>query len=41
MLTWDKKVYMLQGIFISMVNNSISRLEPSWDDKSGINSPIF
>jgi len=41
MFTWDKKAYMLQGIIISMVNNSISILESSWDDKSGIYSPIL
>ncbi|KAH9541939.1 hypothetical protein CY35_14G090200 [Sphagnum magellanicum] len=40
MLVWDQD-YLLHGVFISMVNNNISGLEPSWDDKSLIYSPIL
>ncbi|CAM6057655.1 unnamed protein product [Sphagnum tenellum] len=40
MLVWDQD-YLLHGVFISMVNNNISGLEPSWDDKSLIYSPVL
>ncbi|CAM6003260.1 unnamed protein product [Sphagnum balticum] len=40
MLVWDQG-YLLHGVFISMVNNTISGLEPSWDDKSLIYSPVL
>ncbi|KAH9541954.1 hypothetical protein CY35_14G090500 [Sphagnum magellanicum] len=40
MLIWDQD-YLLHGVFISMVNNNISGLEPSWDDKSLIYSPVL
>ncbi|CAK9198322.1 unnamed protein product [Sphagnum troendelagicum] len=40
MLVWDQD-YLLHGVFISMVNNTISGLEPSWDDKSLIYSPVL
>jgi uncharacterized protein YjbI with pentapeptide repeats len=42
MLVWDQD-YLLPDlvVFISMVNNSISGLEPSWDDKSLIYSPVL
>jgi hypothetical protein len=33
MTTWDK-VYLIYGIFISMVYNDISTLDPSWDDET-------
>jgi hypothetical protein len=40
MLVWDQD-YLLHGVFISMVNNNINGLEPSWDDKSLIYSPVL
>ncbi|CAK9216337.1 unnamed protein product [Sphagnum troendelagicum] len=40
MVVWDQN-YLLHGVFISMVNNNISGLEPSWDDKSLIYSPVL
>jgi len=40
MLAWDQD-YLLHGVLISMVNNNISGLEPSWDDESLIYSPVL
>jgi hypothetical protein len=31
MTTWDQ-VYLIYGVFISMVYNDISTLDPSWED---------
>jgi hypothetical protein len=42
MLTWDQDDLLHEVfIIISMVNNDISGLEPSWDDKSLIYSPVL
>ncbi|KAH9541931.1 hypothetical protein CY35_14G090000 [Sphagnum magellanicum] len=42
MLTWDQDDLLHEVfIIISMVNNDISGLEPSWDDKSLVYSPVL
>ncbi|CAK9262228.1 unnamed protein product [Sphagnum jensenii] len=40
MTTWDQ-VYLIHGVFISMVYNDISKLDPSWEDDTKTYSPIL
>jgi hypothetical protein len=40
MTTWDQ-VYLIYGVFISMVYNDISTLDPSWEDDTKTYSPIL
>ncbi|CAK9204830.1 unnamed protein product, partial [Sphagnum troendelagicum] len=40
MTTWDQ-VYLIHGVFISMVYNDISTLDPSWEDDTKTYSPIL
>ncbi|CAM6030881.1 unnamed protein product [Sphagnum balticum] len=40
MTTWDQ-VYLIYGVFISMVYNNISTLDPSWEDDTKTYSPIL
>ncbi|CAM6034650.1 unnamed protein product [Sphagnum compactum] len=40
MTTWDQ-VYLIYGVFISMVYNDISTLDPSWGDDTKTYSPIL
>jgi hypothetical protein len=40
MTTWDQ-VYLIYGVYISMVHNDINTLDPSWEDDTKTYSPIL